>query len=251
MAPRADRASTPTRLASLLPDRVLVGLIGRAHRRFEPELRALDAYLPVRRRTALDVGAWYGPWAVALARRFEQVVTIEANPAVADRLAGALPANVRLERFAASDRTGSAILEAPEALGAEGVGRLTTEPTTAGHRAVEVPTRTVDALGLDDVDLMKVDVEGHELAALTGATATIERCRPVLVVELEERLAPVAPVLALLDGWGYRPHVVRAGTLVPLDPDDPIGATPPPRSYLATVLHPDPNAPPNNIVFVP
>ena len=221
-----------------------MALIARAHRRFEPELRALDALLPTKRRTAVDVGAWYGPWAIALAKRFDDVVTIEPNPSVADRLEGALPGNVRLERFAASDRAGTAVLEAPEALGAEGIGRLTTEPATGGHRTTEVATCTIDSLGLSDVDFMKIDVEGHELEAITGASATIQRCRPVLVVELEERLAPVEPVMDRLDSMGYRPHIVRRGALVPVGPDDHLGQTPTPRSYLATVLRPDPDATP-------
>ena len=34
-----------------------------------------------------------------------------------------------------------------------------------------------------DIALIQLDVEGHELIALQGATATIERCRPVVAVE--------------------------------------------------------------------
>ena len=42
---------------------------------------------------------------------------------------------------------------------------------------------TIDSLGLSDVVVIQLDVEGHELAALKGARATIERSAPVIMVE--------------------------------------------------------------------
>jgi FkbM family methyltransferase len=43
---------------------------------------------------------------------------------------------------------------------------------------------TVDALGLDRVDLVKIDVEGFEVPVLHGGSRTLERYRPILVAEL-------------------------------------------------------------------
>ena len=73
-----------------------------------------------------------------------------------------------------------------------------------------VPRVTVDSLDLSDVRFVKVDVEGHELPALRGAEQTVRRDRPLLLVEVEERIQPIEPVLALLGGWGYRPYVMPA-----------------------------------------
>lgn len=42
---------------------------------------------------------------------------------------------------------------------------------------------TIDSLGLDDVVVIQLDVEGHELHALKGARATIERNSPIVMVE--------------------------------------------------------------------
>jgi FkbM family methyltransferase len=41
----------------------------------------------------------------------------------------------------------------------------------------------LDSYGLYDVDLIKLDVEGHEFAALLGARATLNRCNPIVVIE--------------------------------------------------------------------
>lgn len=46
---------------------------------------------------------------------------------------------------------------------------------------------TIDSLGLDDVVIIQLDVEGHELAALEGARATIERTSPIVMIEDNER----------------------------------------------------------------
>lgn len=46
-----------------------------------------------------------------------------------------------------------------------------------------VETRTLDSYALESVDLIKIDVEQHERAVIQGALATIERCRPVIMIE--------------------------------------------------------------------
>lgn len=42
---------------------------------------------------------------------------------------------------------------------------------------------TVDSLGLERLDLLKLDLEGMESDAIRGAERTIERCKPILFVE--------------------------------------------------------------------
>jgi FkbM family methyltransferase len=42
---------------------------------------------------------------------------------------------------------------------------------------------SIDATQLPRVDLIKLDIEGMELEALEGARLTVERCRPVMLVE--------------------------------------------------------------------
>lgn len=57
-----------------------------------------------------------------------------------------------------------------------------------GSRSVKkgtsVQTVRIDDLGLDDVVLMKVDVEGWEPNVLEGAKETIARCKPIVVAEV-------------------------------------------------------------------
>ena len=61
---------------------------------------------------------------------------------------------------------------------------------------------TIDSLRLPRLDLLKADVEGMEQAVLEGASATIERCRPLLYVE-NDREEKSAALLACLQSMGY------------------------------------------------
>jgi hypothetical protein len=45
------------------------------------------------------------------------------------------------------------------------------------------PMETLDAFGIADVDLVKIDVEGYERFVLEGARQTLLRYKPVVIVE--------------------------------------------------------------------
>lgn len=84
-------------------------------------------------------------------------------------------------------------------------------------RATVVPTMPLDALGLDRVDVMKIDVEGAESIVIEGGLETIRRCRPAIVVEfsceMTERVGGITPLehLERIVDLGYALHLVDRG----------------------------------------
>jgi hypothetical protein len=42
---------------------------------------------------------------------------------------------------------------------------------------------TLDSLGLEEVGLVKIDIQGAEPLALRGAEATLRRCKPIVLIE--------------------------------------------------------------------
>lgn len=46
-----------------------------------------------------------------------------------------------------------------------------------------VPVVVIDHLKIEDLSLLQLDVEGYELQVLQGATQTLEKCKPAVVVE--------------------------------------------------------------------
>jgi FkbM family methyltransferase len=118
---------------------------------------------------------------------------------------------VRVEAVALSDRRGTTKMRILTA----DPGRSTIEtanPLDDEDRSpcaeITVRVRRLDDYQFDSVGFMKIDVEGHELAVLNGAVVTIERNRPALLIELEERhrknaVADTASLLKSLRYDGY------------------------------------------------
>ena len=71
---------------------------------------------------------------------------------------------------------------------------------------VEVTSVAIDDLGLERVDFIKLDIEGAELAALTGARETLRRDRPRLAVSIYHRPEDWTTIPRFLDdlGVGYQ-----------------------------------------------
>jgi FkbM family methyltransferase len=211
-----------SRLGAHLPEGLLVRLVSAAYWRFEPEIRRLGELAGPVRGTMLDVGGWYGPWARRLARRADRVLCFEPTP-LSEVLRRTLPARVEVVAAAASDHLGVAEMWLPTEDGAvQGVSSL--HRRDIHNVCVQVPLVTIDSLNLENVTFMKVDVEGHEVAALSGAADTIKRDRPRLFVEVEQRVQPVSQVACLLTAWGYDGWVRPGRRWVRLSDFDLVGA---------------------------
>ncbi|MFP3991178.1 FkbM family methyltransferase [Streptomyces sp. E11-3] len=207
------------RIGPLLPPRLVGAAAAFLYPRFEPELAHLADFCPPDCGTAIDVGGWYGPWSRRLARRARRVVTVEPVPHLARTLRAAVPRNVRVLQAAASDQPGTARLWLPAGdRGERGVSSLVRRDIHA--RAVDVRCVTLDGLDLRDVHFIKIDVDGNELPVLRGTVHLLDRDRPALIVELEARIQPVAPVLDLLAEHGYRGWVLPGDSWIPLDDFD-------------------------------
>jgi FkbM family methyltransferase len=203
-----------SRVAAAMPASAVGAAVRAVYPRIEPELARLASYAP-RGGTAVDIGAWYGPWTRGLRRLADRVVALEPAADLARRVAAAYP-DVRVVEAAASDHLGTATLYLPA--GGPGVGTSSVEHGEGTGTTVR--RVTVDSLDLTDVRFMKIDVEGHELPALRGAEQTVRRDRPLLLVEVEERIQPIDPVVVLLAEWGYRAFVLPRDRWLPLDEFD-------------------------------
>jgi FkbM family methyltransferase len=134
----------------------------------------------------VDVGANLGLHTIALAKLAklgERVFAFEPHPEIfplADANCSS-HANIRLFRLAASDSLRDVQMSAlAEVANKAGISLIEGE----GEGSHSIATVTLDSMQLPRIGLMKVDVEGHELACLRGAEATIRRDKPVLIVEI-------------------------------------------------------------------
>ena len=77
-------------------------------------------------------------------------------------------------------------------------------PDATHHLERQIELTTLDAFQLERVDLIKIDVEGHEFEVLQGACRTIAASRPTLIIEIKENL--FGKVRDLLSSYGYAPE---------------------------------------------
>lgn len=122
---------------------------------------------------------------------------------------------------AVSDQPGELTLYVPERT----PGLATVEqahPDASKTGVGPVATIKVKAVRLDDsvfedVSFMKIDVEGHEEAVLKGGERTIERNRPFMVIESENRHNPgaVGRVFRFLSSRDYRCFFLKDDGLLP------------------------------------
>lgn len=184
--------------------------------------------------TILDVGAHDGlltlPFSHLPASR---VLAFEPLPRAFARLAAALaaahggrvPPHVTLHAEALGDHDGVITLSLPVLDGVPQEQWASTAKDYAGYDArriaverLRVPIRTIDGLGLTDLTHLKIDAEGAEYEVLRGARATLQRCRPVITAEIEERhrAGSTWAVPAFLDALGYEVLFELAGHWHPI-----------------------------------
>jgi FkbM family methyltransferase len=234
-SPRADwppSAADPSRLRR-------TARLARGLWFLEDELAVLPRVVPTG-STCLDVGANHGAYMVVLswlAGRHGRVVAVEPQSGPL-RVALALKRllhldNVELEQLALSDEEGALGLLVPHRWGLPVYGRaFLADAPAMGPRDLEdftsarrrdVRATTLDALvaerDIDRLDFVKCDIEGAELRMLSGGAATIERHRPALLLEIEDRHVrkydhAADDVVAWLHERDYKAHVLAGDALV-------------------------------------
>ena len=186
--------------------------------RGERELRLLK-HLVDPRRNAVDAGANKGVYSYYLSRYAKHCYAYEPNPKVRAILARCTRgANVTVSGAALSDKAGVATMMLPMRRGrpANQTGSLRTDLVgRMEHLALEVETRRLDGEQVGDVGFIKIDVEGYERQTIEGARQTIARCRPTLLVEIDEKNSAEKPeaVIAWIESLGYAAYCLNAGVL--------------------------------------
>lgn len=197
----------------------------------EPDFGILSALRRDAAEVLVDVGANHGQ-SIESMRLFQPrapIVAFEANPRLADILARryAGQANVRIEGCGLGDSEGAFTLFVPSYRGFVYDGLASVDRDNAAGwlgpatiygfderqlvlQSVACKLATLDAFQLSPA-FIKVDVQGLEFAVLGGARATIERCRPALLIEdfgSDPRIAP------LVKSLGYDVFHVEGRTIV-------------------------------------
>lgn len=171
----------------------------------------------------IDVGANIGEITLVAARRVGdsgRVIAVEPVNVIADRLSEHVRVNDLSQVTIVREALGSAgqdqvpiYASCGQDVSDEHQGLASLYGESEGHEPIElVSITTLDdmaaSLHLARVDLIKIDIEGGELACLQGAEAVLRRFRPMLIVEVQDFSARqagwnVKELFQYLRGFGY------------------------------------------------
>lgn len=182
---------------------------------------------------AVDVGANCGYYSVMFAEFVGadgRLLAIEPNPHAFDLLKRSIDLNGFAQRvdaqqlalgdiddqsiklFVPCTEPKNALVVAADFPGAPDRGML-----------IEVPSCTLDQLcaGLKSIDFIKIDAEGSEEEIFTGLTGLLQRCRPMIVMEINiVRYADPGAFLGRLVGlYGGLRHIAFDGSAQAISPE--------------------------------
>ena len=144
-------------------------------------------------RNCIDIGSNVGMWTRELAQKFEQVYCFEPNTNFIECFNKNITENnVELFEFGLSNKEHTASQEF----------NSTQMTNTPG----DVQCRTLDSFNLNNIDFIKIDVDGFEVEVLEGAVETITRNNPVINVEMKELKRPLTynKIKKILYGLNYK-----------------------------------------------
>jgi FkbM family methyltransferase len=159
---------------------------------------ALQPYLS-QRRTAVDVGAHVGYWSRRLAADFEFVVAYEAEPVhAACHARNIANPNVMLHEIALSDHAGTVNFVTTI---------LNSGMSHVSNQGVSVACEPLDRWKHRDVDLIKIDVEGHEYEVIQGAIRLLDE-KKITYLQIEQHFDDLyenyfANIEEVLNSKGY------------------------------------------------
>lgn len=154
----------------------------------ENELKHLK-HIITDKKVALDIGAFTGYYSYQLSKLFDQVVSFEINKSITKDLNTYNPGNIKIIHKGLSSTHQKSILYIPmlKGLAMPAWASLTpgNYPGTDKHLEIPVEIVPLDSFNLSPVSFIKIDVEGHELEVIKGARKTIQKNRPVLLIEVK------------------------------------------------------------------
>jgi FkbM family methyltransferase len=179
---------------------------------YEPEVSELFGAIVSPGDTVFDVGANAGYFSLVARDLGARAFAFEPNPVALRLLRRSIAADgsgVTVVASACSDRDGTATLY-PHSLDNTGMSSI----TKPGAREVRVTTVTLDGFaesrGLTPA-LLKIDVEGHELAVIAGARRILRVARPVAIIE-----TAFDETFGVMSAFRYVPYrITPEGSLVP------------------------------------
>tara|TARA_B100001179_G_C18459982_1_gene346748 strand:- start:71 stop:673 length:603 start_codon:yes stop_codon:yes gene_type:complete len=148
------------------------------------------------KRNCIDIGSHVGLWTRELASKFEQVYCFEPNPVFIECFKKNITeTNVQLFQYGLSNNEHTASMKE-------------TNSTMMNDAPGSIQCRTLDSFNLNNIDFIKIDVDGFEVKVLNGAIETITRNKPAINIEMKKEKRPsiCIEIRKILSSLSYYPR---------------------------------------------
>ncbi len=153
-------------------------------KKITPELNLIQE-LTDKNKISLDVGANLGLFTFFMQKYSQYVYAFEPNPFPLRYLYGLVGENVKVIPIAISDLNNKTVLNIPKKPKGWSSNGASLQNINDFHIKYKVDSRTIDSLKIDNIEFIKIDVEGNEMRVLKGATETLINQKPNLLIENE------------------------------------------------------------------
>jgi FkbM family methyltransferase len=210
------------------------------------------------KRTFIDIGSNVGIFSYYFSSIFENIKSFEPTKEVTEKLSSLNKKNITIFNCALSDSSGEQeffipIMNLPMArkLTLYSHGSLENRDNIIKNGKIEkrlVKINTLDNYSFQNVDLIKIDVEGHESKVIQGSLNTIKNNKPFLIVEIEQRhiKKKINEVFQEIEQLGYDGHYLTNNKLKSINS---FSYEADQKPYLSSLSHDKGYI--NNFIFIP
>lgn len=186
---------------------------------FDKEMVLIHSILR-RKRRFIDIGANQGIYSLYFSKIFSNVNSFEPIEEVTNLLKITNKRNIEIHNLGLSDKQEIMDIQIPISekkfiISQSSFNYCGKLPSI--KRSITVSN--LDYYNFSDVDLIKIDVEGHEDFVFKGAFKTITRCKPILLIEIElrHRNNPISDLVEKVVSLDYKCFFYKKQKLVPFD----------------------------------
>ena len=171
------------------------------------------------KRRFLDIGANIGIYSFHFKESFKSIDAFEPLKEISYRLEHFQSPSFKVHNCALSNKRGEFKIYIPYLSGKAIASLASLEKRDGDCEVRTVKVDKIDSYDFNDVDLIKIDVEGHEEYVIEGARNVIKKNMPILIVEIEQRhlKKQIEEVFQSILKLNYDGFFLQNGNLTPLN----------------------------------
>ncbi len=173
-----------------------------------PELN-LISNLVKKNQNSIDIGANLGLFTFFMSRASKHVFAFEPNPYPLENLKDLVDSNVTILPIALGNNDGPVEIKIPHhRKGWSSNGASLASKEINDGKILNIQCRKLDSLNIENIGLIKIDVEGFEIEVIRGAKDTILKNKPVMIIENEiVHTKDTNELFTIMNEFGYDKYI--------------------------------------------